>query len=207
MPVHRPCSFCGNDIEPGTGMMFIKKEGTVFFFCSSKCRHNLLDLGRVPRWTRWTVTYQRAKGTAIEPAPEGASAPTEEAEVGAEAPAAEEGLLTVEAPKGKAIPADTIDLIDHRLGPDLPRPEAEHHFGRFVESETLRVAITPWYRKRHPGKHAKEVGVQEFVAFLETPPARKTLKGWLDEESKRIKGGGEKRAVEVAPKAKKKGGP
>ena len=188
-------------------MMFIKKDGTVFFFCSSKCRHNLIDLGRVPRWTRWTLTYQRAKGKAIEPAPEAAPAPTEEAEALAEAPAVEEGLLSVEAPKGKAIPADVIDLIDHRLGPGLQRPEAEHHFGRFAESETIRVAISPWYRKRHPGKHVEKVDVQEFLAFLETPPARKTLKAWLDKESKRIKGGGEKKEVEVAPKPKKKGGP
>jgi len=203
MPVVRPCSFCGNDIDPGTGMMFIKKDGTVFHFCSSKCRRNLLDLGRVPRWTRWTLTYQRAKGKAVEAAPKVEVAPTEEA-VGAVAPESQ-GLVTVEAPKGKVIPADVVDLIDRRLGPDLPRAEAEHHFGRFVESETLRVAITPWHRKRHPGKHAEKVEVQEFLAFLETSPARKTLKGWLDDESKRIKSGA-KKAVEVAPKAKTKGG-
>ena len=54
MPVHRSCSFCGNEIEPGTGKMFIKKDGTVFVFCSSKCQLNMLKLGRVPRWTPWT---------------------------------------------------------------------------------------------------------------------------------------------------------
>ena len=188
-------------------MMFIKKDGTVFFFCSSKCRRNLLDLRRVPRWTRWTLTYQRAKGKAIEAAPEVAAAAAGEAEAGAE-PAAE-GLMTIEAPKGKAIPADVIDLFDHRLGPDLPRPEAEQHFGRFVSSDALRVQITPWYRKRHPGKHAEKVQLQEFLAYLETPQARKTLKTWLDAESKRMKGGprGEGEAVPVAAKpGKKKGG-
>src|SRR3989304_3414521 len=50
MPVTRTCSFCGNDIEPGTGKMFIRRDGTGYFFCSSKCERNLLDLGRaLPR--------------------------------------------------------------------------------------------------------------------------------------------------------------
>lgn len=215
MPVRRPCSFCGNDIEPGTGRMFIRRDGTVYFFCSSKCRKNLVELGRTPRWTRWTVTYQRAKGKAVEAAPEAVAAAEGAAETEAgEAPAAE-GLLTVEAPEGKAIPADIVDLIDHRLGPNLARPEAEHHFARFAESEMLKVQITPWYRKRHPGKHAEKVDLQEFQGFLETPQARKTLKAWLDEESKKIKGRREtadeereKVAVEAKPKKAKakKGG-
>lgn len=212
MPARRTCSFCGNDIEPGTGRMFIRRDGTVYFFCSSKCRRNLLDLGRTPRWTRWTLTYQRAKGKAAEAAPR--ALPETPAEAGAEgeaaAPSAEEALLTVEAPKGKAIPADVIDLIDHRLGPELPRPEAEHHFARFADSEMLRVQITPWYRKRHPGKHAEKVDPQEYQAFLETPQARKTIKAWLDGESKKLKGRGsaaeseEPKEVEVEAKPKKK---
>src|SRR5881397_586222 len=36
MPTRRSCSFCGNEIEPGTGKMFIRKDGTVFLFCSHK---------------------------------------------------------------------------------------------------------------------------------------------------------------------------
>lgn len=47
------CTFCGNDIEPGTGKMFVKKDGTVLYFCSSKCEKNSLKLKRLPRKVRW----------------------------------------------------------------------------------------------------------------------------------------------------------
>ena len=53
----RTCSFCGNEIEPGTGKMYIKKDGTLFFFCSNKCQKNLLKLKRVPRRVKWTRHY------------------------------------------------------------------------------------------------------------------------------------------------------
>jgi len=42
------CSFCGVTLEPGTGKMFVKKDGTIFYFCSTKCENNH-KLGRVPR--------------------------------------------------------------------------------------------------------------------------------------------------------------
>src|SRR5437667_141135 len=64
MPARRSCSFCGNEIEPGTGKMFIRKDGTVFLFCSHKCQSNMLHLGRVPRWTPWTQAFRRASGRA-----------------------------------------------------------------------------------------------------------------------------------------------
>jgi large subunit ribosomal protein L24e len=195
VPITRTCSFCGNDVEPGTGKMFIRRDGTIHFFCSGKCERNLLNLRRQPRWTRWTKHFRRGKGLVQEEAP--AAVPSGvEAEAGGE-------LLGVDAPKGKAIPADVIDLVDHRLGPDLPRPQAEAHFARFADSEALKVQITPWYRKKHGGKHVSKIEAAEFVAFLEAPQGRNTLKRWLDEESKKIKGrrGGD---VEEAPKVEAK---
>ncbi|KAA0003866.1 MAG: 50S ribosomal protein L24e [Thermoplasmata archaeon] len=54
MVIKRVCTFCGGEIEPGTGMMYVKKDGTVYHFCSSKCKKNLLYLGREPRKVRWT---------------------------------------------------------------------------------------------------------------------------------------------------------
>src|SRR5436309_591002 len=66
-------------------------------------------------------------------------------------------LLPVEAAKGKAIPADVIDLIDHRLGPGLARADAERQFASFADSETLKIQITPWYRKKHGGKHVEKI--------------------------------------------------
>jgi large subunit ribosomal protein L24e len=49
----RKCSFCGKLLEPGTGKLFVKKDGSTYLFCSSKCESNF-DLGRLPRRTEWT---------------------------------------------------------------------------------------------------------------------------------------------------------
>ncbi|MBN1539874.1 MAG: 50S ribosomal protein L24e [Candidatus Thermoplasmatota archaeon] len=50
----RTCSFCGEKIEPGTGRMYVKKDGKIFFFCSTKCYKNMVNLKRVPRKTLWS---------------------------------------------------------------------------------------------------------------------------------------------------------
>ena len=55
----RTCSFCANDIEPGTGKLFVKKDGTSLFFCKMKCQKNMLKMGRIPRRVRWTKTYSK----------------------------------------------------------------------------------------------------------------------------------------------------
>ena len=56
------CTFCGGPIEPGTGKMYAKKDGTVYLFCKNKCKKNLIDLKRVPRKTRWTQAYAKETG-------------------------------------------------------------------------------------------------------------------------------------------------
>jgi len=45
----RKCSFCNREIPPGTGVMFVKNDGKIFYFCSSKCEKNMLKLGRKAR--------------------------------------------------------------------------------------------------------------------------------------------------------------
>jgi large subunit ribosomal protein L24e len=86
----RSCSFCGNDIEPGTGKMYIKKDGTKYHFCSHKCQMNLVKLKRVNRNVRWTTHFEKHPGPT--PPKEGkkkstkAAAPQAEAAEG-EAPA------------------------------------------------------------------------------------------------------------------------
>ena len=57
MVVKRQCSFCANEIEPGTGSMFVKRDGTVFHFCSSSCRKQQLHLGRVGHRRKWTRAH------------------------------------------------------------------------------------------------------------------------------------------------------
>ncbi|KCZ71894.1 ribosomal protein L24E [Candidatus Methanoperedens nitroreducens] len=59
----RKCSFCGVAIEQGTGKLYARKDGTVFYFCSSKCQRNL-NLGRIPRKVRWTEAGRKARGKA-----------------------------------------------------------------------------------------------------------------------------------------------
>jgi large subunit ribosomal protein L24e len=57
MVVKRQCSFCAGEVEPGTGTMFVKRDGTVFYFCSSSCRKQQLHLGRVGHRLKWTRAH------------------------------------------------------------------------------------------------------------------------------------------------------
>jgi large subunit ribosomal protein L24e len=52
------CDYCGSDIEPGTGTMFVHVNGEVVHYCSSKCENNA-DLGRASRDLEWTAEGQR----------------------------------------------------------------------------------------------------------------------------------------------------
>lgn len=55
------CSFSGEKMEPGTGKMYVKKDGTVLYFKNSKCEKNYLKLKRKPLETKWTKFYQAEK--------------------------------------------------------------------------------------------------------------------------------------------------
>jgi len=54
------CAFCGREIEPGTGLMFVKNDGSILYFCSSKCFKNY-RLGRDPRKYKWTAKHSAQK--------------------------------------------------------------------------------------------------------------------------------------------------
>ena len=56
MVERRICSFSGEEIEPGTGVMYVKRDGTVLWFKDSKARKNM-KLGRNPRKVKWTRRY------------------------------------------------------------------------------------------------------------------------------------------------------
>lgn len=60
------CTFCGASIEPGTGKMYVKKDGTTYLFCSNKCSKNMIEMGRVPRKVTWTAAYAARKGLATD---------------------------------------------------------------------------------------------------------------------------------------------
>jgi large subunit ribosomal protein L24e len=78
MVVKRQCSFCAAEIEPGTGSMFVKRDGTVFHFCTSSCRKQQLHLGRVGhrlKWTRAHALKRSAEQSSAEKASVATAAP------------------------------------------------------------------------------------------------------------------------------------
>jgi len=57
MPAERKCSFCGQRVEPGTGLVFVRNDGSMRWFCSSKCRKNSIKLRRNPRKVKWVIKH------------------------------------------------------------------------------------------------------------------------------------------------------
>ncbi len=85
----RTCDYTGEEIEPGTGIMYVRTDGTVLHFVDSKAEKNY-KLGREPRDLEWTEEGRRNKGPVQEqPAEE-----TEEVEETEEAEEAEEAEET-----------------------------------------------------------------------------------------------------------------
>lgn len=55
------CTFSGESIKPGTGIMYVQKDGKILWFKNSKCKKNFLVLKRKPVNTRWTKHAQNEK--------------------------------------------------------------------------------------------------------------------------------------------------
>jgi len=57
------CVFCGIEQEDYKGVYYIKNDGSVLYFSSSKCLKNHMKLRRDRRKTRWTEAFhvQREK--------------------------------------------------------------------------------------------------------------------------------------------------
>lgn len=53
------CAFSGKEIEPGTGLMFVKNDGTVLHFANRKSMMNFLKLRRNPRKVKWTEKFEK----------------------------------------------------------------------------------------------------------------------------------------------------
>ena len=76
----RTCDYTGEDIEPGTGIMYVANDGTILHFVDSKAEKNYL-MGREARDLEWTAAGRANKGPVqqqveAEPEPE----PVEETE-------------------------------------------------------------------------------------------------------------------------------
>lgn len=55
------CTFCGREITPGTGMLFVYKTGKFARFCSGKCEKHVLKLNRKPLNTKWVTSLTKKK--------------------------------------------------------------------------------------------------------------------------------------------------
>ena len=61
MPRTNECTFCGDEIRPGTGNQYIRNDATVHYFCSNKCRINQQKLKRKARKLKWTLHFEPGK--------------------------------------------------------------------------------------------------------------------------------------------------
>jgi len=124
MVVKRQCSFCASEIEPGTGSMFVKRDGTVFHFCTSSCRKQQLHLGRVGHRLKWTRAHS-LKRAAEQSSAERAAAPAAPAAPG---PRVRRRGRTSPAPSAPASPTPTPTAetattpSEPREAPPAPKP-------------------------------------------------------------------------------------
>lgn len=59
------CTFCGKELIKGTGKMYVKNDGKIFYFCNLKCEKNMLKLKRKPAKFLWTEEGQTEKTKRI----------------------------------------------------------------------------------------------------------------------------------------------
>ena len=53
----KSCNFCDRPVAKGTGTMLALNNGTVLWFCSSKCKKNMMVLKRDPRKLKCTKKF------------------------------------------------------------------------------------------------------------------------------------------------------
>jgi large subunit ribosomal protein L24e len=59
------CVFCGREENSFKGVHLIGNNGSVSYFCSSKCRKNTLNLKRDKRNFKWTAAYHEEREKKI----------------------------------------------------------------------------------------------------------------------------------------------
>jgi large subunit ribosomal protein L24e len=99
MVVHRTCSFCAGEIEPGTGQLFVKRDGSLYSFCSSSCRKQQMGLGRVGHRLRWTRAHELKRLAEQRRQPAAAESPAPKAGAGKAKAASAETAKPKASPK------------------------------------------------------------------------------------------------------------
>jgi large subunit ribosomal protein L24e len=56
------CSFCKQNYEWPYGLTYVLNDGTILYFCSSKCRKNF-KLGRDNKKVKWITKAPQAEET------------------------------------------------------------------------------------------------------------------------------------------------
>ena len=132
----RTCDYTGEEIEPGTGIMYVRTDGTVLHFVDSKAEKNYM-LGREPRDLEWTEEGRRGKGPvqAEVPADEEADVPADdetvdetevdEADADDEADAGEETDADEETDEAEVAEEDADADEDAQAEEDTDADEAE----------------------------------------------------------------------------------
>ena len=98
------CSFSGESIPAGTGIMYVQADGKVFHFKNSKSMKNFLKLKRKPLRTKWTAAYraEKAKRVASMPAEAKVTKAAPKKAAPKAAPKAEAKAAPKAAPKAEA---------------------------------------------------------------------------------------------------------
>jgi large subunit ribosomal protein L24e len=55
------CSFCGSQIEPGTGLAVIRNDGRILRFDNKKCETSMIEFRRDSRNTKWVTKKKEEK--------------------------------------------------------------------------------------------------------------------------------------------------
>ncbi len=59
------CVFCGHEEPIFKGLHLIQSDGSISYYCSSKCRKNALKLKRDKRRLKWTSAYREERQKAL----------------------------------------------------------------------------------------------------------------------------------------------
>ncbi len=54
------CSVCKSNVLKGSGKMFVRNDGRIFYFCGSKCQKNW-NMGREGKKLKWVVSEKKVK--------------------------------------------------------------------------------------------------------------------------------------------------
>ncbi len=149
MVVKRQCAFCAGEIEPGRGLMYVKRDGSVFYFCSGTCRKHQVTYHRVGHRLRWTRAHSLRKlSTRVStPIPKAVAkaAPPPPAEV-SPPPPSETAAPPASVPKAGSEPASEGPAATR------PSPSAGERSGKAPRAGTRapKKAASPAPEKKAP---------------------------------------------------------